>query len=420
MLKNKYGFAVGFFLLITWLFWPVYQFYAHRGAAPFVPWGWLETPVEAPKNQNIYRPIYKNAGEQALQVMAQHRQQINAPGISAAVSIDGEVVWAGGAGWADIENNRAVTQNTQFRVGSTSKAITATGLGILIDQKVIDLNAFIPLYHNSLPNPSWHKIKVKHLASHLSGLTHYKQFDDLFGLYETLALNSYYSDVNEALTLFDETKLKFEPGTEFSYSSYGTVLLSAVIQAAANQPFQQFMDEQVFMPLELNATGEESKFVGADQLSTFYWTSNDNHKRIRVWRDVDLSHRLAGGGFVSTSSELVKLGSAYFDEQFISNKTVQSLWTPQLLSNGEINPQNYGIGWRIHQFKVDNKDVAYMHHGGVSRGAQSWLAVIPEYKLSFALNINTKTKTFKDFYKIWKEIVVPFIEVRESSRLSKN
>ena len=76
-----------------------------------------------------------------------HHKTINAPGMSAAVGIDGELVWAGTIGWADIEQGIPVSSNTQFRVGSTSKAITATGLARLLDKQILDLDTPISQFH---------------------------------------------------------------------------------------------------------------------------------------------------------------------------------------------------------------------------------------------------------------------------------
>lgn len=402
-------------LLLVWLLWPVYQFYAHKGSVGFLPWGELDIPDKPAQSQQLYDTNFSQVAKVALQKLEAHRKTINAPGMSAAMGIDGKLIWAGGVGWADIENAIPVSINTQFRVGSTSKAITASGLARLLDKHLLDLDAPISEFHHALPNPQWQQIKVKHLASHMSGLPHYKQLDDKRGLYKSIALTTHYSDVNDALELFDETLLKFTPGSQFSYSTYGTVLLSAVMQEAAGQPFLELMQQQVFTPLELNQTGAESQFVEQGLLADFYWNDGGKSQKVRVWRDVDLSHRLAGGGFVSTSSDLVRLGNAYFNEQFISSETKRKMWTPQRLLNGEINQQNYGIGWRVNQMLIGNKTVNYMHHGGVSRGAQSLLVLIPEYKLSIAININAKTDDFGSFSKIWKELAISFIKTSEQA-----
>ncbi|MFT2090285.1 serine hydrolase domain-containing protein [Paraglaciecola sp. 2405UD69-4] len=415
MLKKRFGITFGVILLITWLTWPVYQFYAHKGDVPFTPWGWTEIPNQAPKSQIVNSPIYDGVAKSSLDLLDKHREKINAPGISAAVSIGGKIVWVGTAGWADLSKDEPVTSKTLFRVGSTSKAITATGLARLIDTKKIDLEKPISQYHRSLPNASWRNIKVKHLASHSSGLTHYKQFEDKRGLYKSITLNTYYNDVNDALGLFDGTKLMFDPGSQFSYSSYGTVLLSAVMQEAAQLPFLELMQQQVFTPLNLLDIGAEGQFLDNGTLAKFYWNDGGKSPRVREWRDVDLSHRLAGGGFVATSTALVKLGNSYFDDQFISRPTKRLLWTPQLLSNGEVNPQNYAIGWRVSELNRKGRSIKFMHHGGVSRGAQSLLIVIPEYKFSIAININAKTQEFHTFSTIWKALALTFIDTYEQA-----
>lgn len=418
MLKKCLAVFVCVVFLLVWLLWPVYQFYAHKGEAEFLPWGEMDIPDNAEQSQQVYDAKFSQAANVAMQKLEAHHKTINAPGMSAAIGIDGELVWAGGVGWADIELAIPVSTDTQFRVGSTSKAITATGLARLLDKQLVDLDAPISQYHHTLPNAKWQQIKLKYLASHMSGLPHYKQFDDKWGLYKSLALTTHYSNVNDALNLFDDTRLKFEPGSQFNYSTYGTVLLSAVMQEAAGQPFLELMQEQVFTPLELDQTGEESKFEGQGLLASFYWNDGGKSNKVRVWRDVDLSHRLAGGGFVSSSSDLVRLGNAYFSEQFISAETKRKMWTPQPLLNGEINQQNYGIGWRVNQLVVGNKTVDYMHHGGVSRGAQSLLVLVPEYKLSIAMNINAKTDSFGSFSKIWKELAISFIKTSEQAKLN--
>jgi serine beta-lactamase-like protein LACTB len=75
-----------------------------------------------------------------------------------------------------------VQQRRKLRVGSTLKAITVTGLARLLDKQLIDLDAPISEFHHALPNGQWQQIKVKHLASYMSGLPHYKKFDDKLGL----------------------------------------------------------------------------------------------------------------------------------------------------------------------------------------------------------------------------------------------
>jgi serine beta-lactamase-like protein LACTB len=126
---------------------------------------------------------------------------------------------------------------------------------------------------------------------------------------------------------------------------------------------------------------------------------------------VDLSHRLAGGGWISTSFDLAKFGQGFISDNFISRNIRQEFWTSQKLNNGKVNNQSYAIGWRANELNLRGELgwVSYDHHGGVSRGAQSFLMVIPKYKLSLAVNINSNTEVFSDFSEIVRPLARLFI-----------
>ena len=76
---------------------------------------------------------------------------------------------------------------------------------------------------------------------------------------------------------------------------------------------------------------QNTRQPGAADLADFYWNDDGRYPNFRRWQTVDLSHRLAGGGFISTPSDLVKLGSAWLDDNFISPQTRAQFWQPQAL-----------------------------------------------------------------------------------------
>ena len=69
------------------------------------------------------------------------RAELNTPALSAAVSFTGERVWAGTAGYTDLESGTEATLDTAFRIGSSSKAVTSVAMGVLIDDGAVDLDA---------------------------------------------------------------------------------------------------------------------------------------------------------------------------------------------------------------------------------------------------------------------------------------
>lgn len=399
-------------LVLIGILWPIYDGFAHKGKVSFPPfYQFIDIPKNNPTEQNLYNGKYKDAGITALELLTQHKVNINAPAISAAVSIDGKLAWAGASGWSDIESEIPVSINTQFRIGSTSKALTGTALARLVDKGSINIDKPISNYMHNLPNEKWRDITSRQLASHTAGLPHYKENTDYLGLYKTISLSTRYENVEDALSIFDGSELLFEPGTQFSYSSFGTVLLSAVMENAVNMPYLEIMEKQVFTPLKMNSTMAEFKGEASKNLATFYWNNKGDSVQVRKWRNVDLSHRLAGGAFISTSSDLVRMGNAYLQDDYITKKTRNDFWTPQTLPDGTKTPNGYALGWRYMNIKVDEKfgDITVANHGGVSRGAQSWLMVVPEHNMSVAVNINANTNEFWDFGKVSMELVKIFI-----------
>ncbi|MEQ9022617.1 MAG: serine hydrolase, partial [Pseudomonadales bacterium] len=106
-------------LALFWVGLPFYQFFAYRGQAPMLPTLTWQLQADVPTSQQVVDTRYKEAGSIALAKLAAHGQQISAPAISAAVAIDGQVVWAGASGWADINKQAPATPASRFRLGST-------------------------------------------------------------------------------------------------------------------------------------------------------------------------------------------------------------------------------------------------------------------------------------------------------------
>lgn len=108
------------------------------------------------------------------------------------------------------------------------------------------------------------------------------------------------------------------------------------------------------------------------------------------------------------------------DPDFISAETRGVMWTPQVLSSGEINEQSYALGWRYCPDATwpgdDDRALPFAHHDGVSKGAMSGLVVYPDYDLSIAVNINTVTEEFATFAAVEDEIAALFLQQIERLR----
>ncbi len=143
-------------------------------------------------------------------------QQQRIVGYVAAVYADGRVVWAEGFGYANVEARTPVWPSTRFRIGSVSKTLTATALGLLVEDGRLDLDVPIQRYVPDFPVKRY-PITTRQLAGHLAGIRHYRGDEFLS--------NRLYPSVRVALDVFEDDSLLFEPGTQYSYSTYGWSLI---------------------------------------------------------------------------------------------------------------------------------------------------------------------------------------------------
>ena len=401
------GIVIALMSLFVWLAWPIYGFLSNQYEVARLPWGWNKLPDQATNTSHLHNPAYSDAGIEAEKILAKRRKKISAPSLSAAVAIDGELVWAGAVGLSDIKAKKAATPETVYRIGSTSKLVGITGLARLVSAETINLDAPISTYSTGLPNQYWENFTSRQLASHTAGLTTYEENNDWLGFYQSLALTSRFNDPIDALSVFDGADILYPSGDRFHYSGYDNVLLSAVMQASVDEPFDDLMHDYVFNPLGLKSIQPDYHRQLNSEVAVSYQVKGVEFK---PWRKVDLSHKLAAGGYVSTPSDLALLGIAWLDDDFIPPGIRKQFWTPVQLSNGEVNDNDYALGFRRKSWNIKGAgEVEHLNHGGISKGAQCWLMIIPEHNMSIAISTNRRTDAFFDFADVYVDLLEVFI-----------
>lgn len=271
--------------------------------------------------------------EAARELIEQKMRDQHIPGFVAGVYSDGQVQWAEGFGYADVEHRAPVWPSTRFRIGSVSKSFTAAALGRLVEEGRIDLDLPVQRYVASFPEKRA-PVSTRHLAGHLAGIRHYRGDEFLS--------NQAYGSVSEALEIFAGDTLLWAPGTAYSYSSYGWNLISAVIEGATGEDFVSYMGRTVFQPLGMRHTGPDRVDSLIPQRTGYY--DRDEAGRIRNAPYVDNSVKWAGGGFLSSVEDLLRFGAAHVEPGLLEPETVRMLFTSQRTNDGE--ETGYGIGWR--------------------------------------------------------------------------
>jgi CubicO group peptidase (beta-lactamase class C family) len=354
-----------------------------------------------------YLTQYASAIEKANLKVLQGRKKLGVPGISIAVGVNGKKVWAAGYGYADLSTQRPMSLVSKFRIGSTSKALTSLLLGELIESNAVDLDMPITHYLPHLPQ-SMNKITSRQLASHSAGIRNYDicwclPISEYFN-------NNSFDSVSDALDTFIYDPLLFEPGSQFSYSSYNYTLLSAVLEKVGVNSFVELMQQRVFKPFNMPNTGAENDFQSTQEMVSFY---NIGYGHFQESFPVDTSNKLAGGGFVSTPSDLVNMGNLLLSNKQLKPSTLQQLFEPQKLTTGEINSQQYALGWRRSETNKDfaNKGpMTFVHHGGVATGNSSLLILFPEQQFVISVLINGNIVNFGDLWNATFDIAEEFIK----------
>ncbi|SEM06711.1 CubicO group peptidase, beta-lactamase class C family [Aquimarina amphilecti] len=330
--------------------------------------------------------------------------KLDAPAVSIAVGHNNKVIWSNAMGYQDIENKTLADLTTKFRIGSTSKAITSLGIGVLLQKNKLHLDdkirQFVPYASDILK-----ELTLKQLASHTSGIRNYGTCF-CFPIWEYYN-NDPYASVEESVAIFNNDELLFLPGDNFSYSSYNYTLLSAVIEEASGKPFPKFMRESVFEPLNATFIVEETSET-LQSAAKFYEINDNEYKKVYP---VNNSNKWAGGGFLASPTDLIKLGNAFLNNKLFDKNTTDLLTTPVLVNNSEINEQNYAIGWRNNTIDIfeNGTEIRVWHHAGIANGSISLLALFPEHNLSISMLANkngSSSDLFENVYAIAK-IFIP-------------
>ncbi len=330
-------------------------------------------------------------GYVAQNVLTQSRlmrylNEYHLPSLSLAIRIQDKIVFAEAMGMANVSGEVPATVTTRYAVGSLAKPMTTAALMRLVQDRKLSLDDSIHQHVPDYPKENG-GFTIRQLASHTAGIRHMTP-----GRWRKEWMQPQkHLHPHEALDFFMEEKLLFVPGTSFVYSSSGYVLLSDVIAKASGKPFIEAMQELVFDPLEMLHTEHDIEGAGAGQEASYYRGFEDG-KFVPAATRRDRSFLFGGGGYLSTPTDLVNMAQGMSNAEYLSPELRQQLFTPVKLQNGDNNPQNYALGWRIDTRTipvVNGAPVTGVHHGGIVSGAATaYLLFFPAYEASVALATN--------------------------------
>lgn len=296
------------------------------------------------------------------------------PGLSMAVLRQSKPLKSQAYGHADLEQKIAAKRNTVFQLQSITKSFTATAVMMLVEDNKISLKNKMGKYLDGLPE-SWEPITIEHLLTHTSGIKDFIN-EPTVDLKKDL-------EPRDVIRSLEKLSLNFSPGERYAYSNTGYHLLGMIIEKITGDTWQNFLRAKIFKPLKMKNTDVNSATCDlANRALGYTWRSNRFERGAYVAPTI-LGY--AGGGILSTVEDLAKWDRALFSDQLISRSTLEQMWTPARLNNG--NKAGYGLGWMVD----DYLGVPNMGHGGAHMtGFKTHFMRFPKQELTVIVLCNSR------------------------------
>ncbi len=259
--------------------------------------------------------------------------------------------------------------STVYRLASISKPITATAVMQLVERGKLDLDAPIQKYCPAFPEKRW-GITLRQLLGHLGGVRHY-------GNPGEMRSTRHYTDVVTPLAMFKDDPLLHEPGTAYSYTTFGYNLIGCAVEGASGKSYVEFVRENIFGPAGMDRIRpDDAHAIIPNRAQGYLLRENGDLRNSDL---ADTSNKIPGGGFASTATDLVKFAIALRNGTLVAESTRIQMWTPQKTSDG--NEISYGLGWRISE-RNGRKEIS---HGGGQQRVSTLIFLVPAKRVAVAL-----------------------------------
>ncbi len=293
------------------------------------------------------------------------RQQLNIPGLSAAIVRDQELVWAKGFGYADLENQVAAMPDTPYRLASVTKPIAATLLMQLVEEGKLSLDDPVSKYGVELESGG--VIQVWHLLTHTS----------------------------EGI-----------PGTRHNYDGNRYSYLGAVMEGATGKPFGELLSERILEPLDMANSAPSYPDCAVQGIVASPDASERERNQARVNMELarpyqlDASYDVVEGlypagfspaaGLISTVADLAKFDIALDRGTLLGDEAKAQMFEPAVSTYEDRSDLMYGLGWYVQQYQ-DTR--LLWHTGRWAPSVSSLYLKAPDQQITFIVLANTANLT---------------------------
>jgi len=298
------------------------------------------------------------------------------PSLAVAVARDGKIIWEEGFGWADREKRIPATEHIMYSLASISKPITATGLMVLVERGLIDLDKPMNDYlgEAKLNGRAFDAsgATVRLVANHTAGLPLHYQFFYRDEPYRR-------PDMNETIRRY--ANLVTPPGERNQYSNLGFGIIDYVLKRVSGKSYPVFMREEVFVPLGLTRMSVHIG-PGLEDFTATRYTPDGT-----PYPFYDFDHP-GGSAVFSSAHDLVRFGMFHLknhladQRRIISDDSIDEMHTPTAL---EEDSSGYGIGWAS---RTNDRGLRTVAHSGGMGGVSTTLVLLPDQNAAVVVLCN--------------------------------
>lgn len=311
-------------------------------------------PTDGPRQLEYGEPadVGVDAGrlDRAVSIVRHAVEDDEIPGVVVLVARRGRVVLCEAFGFRDIERTQPMQTDSLFRLASNSKAVTAAGIMLLVEDGKLDLDAPVGTYLPAFDNDGWRPVTIRHLLTHTSG----SRIKPLFlkPLLESSPDHPQAPDLRLEVNRFAGIPPDEKPGTTYSYNNAGFNTLAAVIEQVAGS-YKDHLRTRLYEPLGMRDSCNHESDADHDRMSTVKKRQADG-----TWRAAwtpgdppDWPFPRGSGGMVSTAwdyavfCQMLLNEGAYGGKQILSPATVREMTNPQ--SAHCEAAKTYGLGWKV-------------------------------------------------------------------------
>lgn len=326
-------------------------------------------PTDAPLPTIVALPTPSPSNDQLTQILDTYLTDMTTNGWfqgSVLVARKDKVLLAKGYGPADGDRGINNTDQTTFRLASLTKQFTAVAVLRLVADGKLNLDDSICQYIDNCPE-GWQPVKIRHLLNHSSGIADYTDFFDY------AQTEGQPARPEELLARFRDLPLAFTPGDLYDYCNSGYVLLGMVIERVSGRSYAEFIQREIFRPLDMQHSGYDDGNAPNPDFAQGY--SRAGYKT----GFLNTTTLYAAGGLYSTVWDLYRWDQALYSDKLLPPSLLNEMFTP---GNG-----SYGYGWKIER---PNNHLRISHAGNMT-GVSNFVARYPEDQLTVIVLSNMET-----------------------------